>query len=179
MKQISVDPDHYHEDIRPLIQPIIKKHGMEEWKAGVLTNEIHGHVGIYALIGMKMGVLAKEYFSANGDDMHIRSFAGRTPPVSCMNDGLQVSTGSSLGHGLITVENSNEQKVAAIIDFNGNKQRFSLKDDIAEKISNDIRIGIMNYGLSSDMYWEHIRKLALQYWLDLDRHQLFTITKAD
>jgi pyrimidine-specific ribonucleoside hydrolase len=179
MIQISVDPDHYLDDIRSLIQPIINKHGMEEWRAGVLTNEIHGHVGIYALVGMKMGILAKEYFSAKGDDMHIRSFAGRTPPVSCMNDGLQVSTGSSLGHGLITVEDTNEQQVAAVFALNGDKQRFALNEDIAEKISKDIRFGVKTYGLSSNEYWEHVRKLALQYWLELDRHNIFTISKAD
>jgi pyrimidine-specific ribonucleoside hydrolase len=148
---------------------------MEEWRAGVLTNEIHGHVGIYALIGMKMGILAKEYFSANGDDMHIRSFAGHKPPISCMNDGLQVSTGSSLGHGLIVVENTNEQNVAAIIDFKGNKRRFSLKEDFDIQIRNEIRFGVENYGLSSDQYWEHIRKLALSCWIDLDRNNIFMI----
>lgn len=177
MKEISLDPGLYHEDIRPLIKPVIQKHGIEEWRAGVLTNEIHGHVGIYALIGMKMGILAKEYFNARGDDMHIRSEAGNKPPVSCLNDGLQVSTGSSLGHGLITLEETKEPEVSAIFELQGQIARFSLKKEIDDMIRNDIKYAVKTYGLTSDEYWTHIRKLALNYWLELDRHAIFTIDK--
>ena len=76
---------------------------MKEWKIVVLTNEFHEHMGIYSILGAKMGLRAREYFHLGIDELEILSFAGSTPPVSCLNDGLQVSTGATLGHGTITL----------------------------------------------------------------------------
>ena len=35
---------------------IIERYGLEEWKVGVLANELHGHLGIYATVGVKIFV---------------------------------------------------------------------------------------------------------------------------
>lgn len=86
-------------DVVPIIDSAISRHGPSEWRAGVLTNELHGHLGIYATIGVKMGIRAREYFNIGVDDIFVTTYAGHKPPISCMNDGLQVGTGASVGHG--------------------------------------------------------------------------------
>ncbi|MBR5403508.1 MAG: formylmethanofuran dehydrogenase subunit E family protein, partial [Bacteroidales bacterium] len=70
-----------------------------------LVNRFHGHIGIYSMLGVKMGLYVKDIFSADGLTGHIGivAYTGSVPPVSCLLDGLQASTGSTLGHGLIKV----------------------------------------------------------------------------
>ena len=53
------------------------------------------------------------------ENVKIISFAGNTPPISCMNDGLQVSTGATIGHGLITIEATAEAYPGAIFIAEG------------------------------------------------------------
>lgn len=64
--------------------------------------EFHGHLGPYVVIGYRMGLLALEQLSAKKYfGITVESFAGDTPPVACMNDGLQLSTGCTFGKGNI------------------------------------------------------------------------------
>jgi len=39
----------------------------------------------------------------------------------------------------------------------------------------DVQTGVQRHGLNSPEYWDYIRKLALQYWLELDRKEIFEI----
>lgn len=174
-RSMPVEEIYYTNDISDVIQSIIIKHGITEWRAGILTNELHGHLGIYSIIGMKMGIRAREYFNIGLDDLRIQSMAGQRPPVSCMNDGLQVSTGSTMGHGLIQSDESNNPLPKAIFIFKASKIQISLKLEYVEMIRSNVKEAVDEYGLGSDAYWARIRQLAIEYWLDLDRNQIFNI----
>jgi len=55
------------------------------------------------------------------------------------------------------------------------KIRLTLKPQIAEKISSDLKeINFVN-GLDGNIYWELVRKNSIKYWRDLDRHDIFMI----
>ena len=174
---IPEEDKYYAGDIAPVIQTIIEKHGLAEWRAGILTNELHGHIGIYAIIGMKMGLRAREYFNIGLDDLQIQSLAGQKPPVSCMNDGLQVSTGSSLGHGLIHAEESDKPYPGAIFIFKSQKIKINLKIEYTIMIRTEVQYAVENYSLGSENYWKYIRELAIKYWVELDRNKIFVINK--
>ncbi len=176
---IPEDSMYYAQDIAPAIQAVIENHGKVEWRAGVLTNELHGHLGIYAIIGMKMGIRAREYFNIGLDDLQIISLAGTEPPVSCMNDGLQVSTGSTLGHGLIYATHLERPLPAAEFSFKNAKIRITLKDEYIKMIRDEIHFAIEHYTLGSEDYWKYIRALAIQYWVKLDRNEIFKITQSE
>ena len=163
----------YAADVVPIIDPAIARHGPSEWRAGVLTNELHGHLGIYATIGVKMGIRAREYFNIGVDDILVTTYAGHNPPISCMNDGLQVGTGASVGHGLITVAESDPPRPEASFSFKGKTLRLALKPEYARRIRDDVRKGIELYGNLTEPYWLYVRGLALQYWRDFDRHEIF------
>lgn len=163
----------YAADVVPLIDSAIARHGESEWRAGVLTNELHGHLGIYATIGVKMGIRAREYFNIGVDDIRVTTYAGHNPPVSCMNDGLQVGTGASVGHGLITVAENDPPRPEARFTFKDKTIRLVLKPEYADRIRRDVKKGIELYGDLTEPYWLYIRELALQYWLDFDRHEIF------
>lgn len=169
------DESLYAQDVVPIIRQTVEKYGPSEWRAGVLTNELHGHLGIYATIGVKMGIRAREYFDIGVDDILVTSYAGKHPPVSCMNDGLQVSTGATVGHGLITVADVERPRPEAAFEFKDKTIRLSLKPQYEERIRKDVQKGVQKFGTDSEEYWQYIRDLALQYWSDFDRHEIFDI----
>ena len=175
IKEIPEDPSFYFDDLKPFVKEIIGKYGMDEWTSGVLANELHRHLGVFAIIGVKMGIRAREYFNTGVDEFRLTSFAGSEPPLSCMNDGLQVSTGATPGHGLLNVRNDTINAPMAEFTYMNNRLRISLKHDLAIKLSNELKEINFVYGLDSNIYWELVRKNSIKYWRDLDRHQIFDI----
>lgn len=169
-----IDPKLYSEDMRDMIRQTIERHGIEEWRAGVITNELHGHLGIYAIIGVKMGIFALEKLGAEAGDVNIVSYAGTEPPVSCMNDGLQVSTSATLGHGLIKSEPTDNPVAEAIFKAGDNHIAIRVNDKTSKMITDEITGAISRWGHSTE-YWEYVRKLAICYWYQLDRNNIFDI----
>lgn len=160
-----------------IINETIERFGLVEWKAICMTNEIHGHVGIYSIIGAKMGIRAMEFFNVGVNNLVVESFAGNNPPLSCLNDGIQISTGSTIGQGLITIADTVSSIPSATFEFNGQKIRISVNREIAEQLRKEIRFGVETYGLQSDPYWIYIEELAKKYWTDLNRQDIFTIKR--
>ncbi|MBS0012240.1 MAG: nucleoside hydrolase [Bacteroidales bacterium] len=173
-KDIPIDTSFYFPDLQEYIPEIILRHGKEEFDAGVLTNELHRHFGIYATIGVKMGIRAREYFHIGVDEMNVVSYAGSITPVSCMNDGLQVSTGATPGHGLLKVVDD-EGIPEASFTYMDQTIRLKLNDNIASEIRNELKEINFIYGLDSNIYWELVRQKAILYWKNLDRHEIFDI----
>ena len=60
LKEYPSDPSLFKEYVRPYVKKIIERHGLEEWKAVLLTNELHRHLGMWSIIGAKMGIRARE-----------------------------------------------------------------------------------------------------------------------
>ncbi|MDR1171551.1 MAG: FmdE family protein, partial [Bacteroidales bacterium] len=167
------DTSLYAADVAAVMKDLIPRHGRSEWRAGVLTNELHGHLGIYAIIGVKMGIRAREFFNIGVDDIVVVSYAGSQQPVSCMNDGLQVSTGGTLGHGLISVAAGEAVRPEASFTFKDKTLRLKLKTVYAQQIRKDVEDAIRRYGSLTEPYWQQIRTLALKYWGEFDRHEIF------
>ena len=175
IKNLPVDPAFYFDDINPAVNEIISSYGIDEWTSGVFANELHRHLGVFAIIGVKMGIRAREYFNTGVDEFKAVSYAGSTPPLSCMNDGIQVSTGATPGHGLLSVRNDTVTRPAVDFTYQNHTIRLTLKPEIAEKISSELKEINFIYGLDSNIYWELVRKNSIKYWKDLDRHEIFTI----
>jgi len=165
------DPSLFKEDVKDYVEKIIQKHGLEEWKACILTNEFHRHLGIYSIIGAKMGIRAREILNAPFDTLDVVSLAGNKPPLSCMNDGLQVSTGASLGRGAIKV--SEESQPSAIFIYKDQKLTLKIKKELLDKVKSDIDSAVTRYGGMNEEYFEHIRKLSVTYWYESDRKEIF------
>jgi inosine-uridine nucleoside N-ribohydrolase/formylmethanofuran dehydrogenase subunit E len=175
IRSFPTDPSFYFDDINPTVNEIISRYGIDEWTSGVLANELHRHLGVFAIIGVKMGIRAREYFNTGVDEFSVISHAGSVPPLSCMNDGLQVSTGATPGHGLLSVLNDGNLSPSAEFTYLNKRIRVTLKPDLAEKISGELKEINYVYGLDSNIYWELVRKNTIKYWLSLDRHQIFII----
>jgi pyrimidine-specific ribonucleoside hydrolase len=175
LKSFPIDSSSYFTDVQKIMAQTIDKYGKDEWVSSVLANELHRHLGVYAIIGTKMGIRAKEYFGAGVDEMKIVSYAGTIPPYSCMNDGLQVSTGGTLGHGLIRVATDSLKLPKADFFYMGRKITLTLREAYQNKIVADIKEISSIFGLDSNIYWELIRMDAINYWSNWDRHELFDV----
>ena len=183
--KIAADPA-----IEAMAERTIARWGKEEWRAVILTNEIHGHIGIYSTIGAKMGIYALELLSRlcnKAEELKVLSFAGSRPPISCFNDGLQISTGATLGHGSIKIakscslsKESADARVEAIFRFKAicgteakeMQLRVWLKEELRQQIAGDIANAVKQYGHTPD-YWLQVRRLALDYWQQWNRAEIF------
>ena len=183
--KIAADPA-----IEAMAERTIARWGKEEWRAVILTNEIHGHIGIYSTIGAKMGIYALELLSRlcnKAEELKVLSFAGSRPPISCFNDGLQISTGATLGHGAIEIAKScaeskehADARVEAIFRFRAicgteakeMQLRVWLKEELRQQIAGDIANAVKQYGHTPD-YWLQVRRLALDYWQQWNRAEIF------
>lgn len=93
----------------------------------------HGHLGPFLVVGIKMGIIAlKELNSSGYSDMSVLVETGTTPPISCLTDGIQVSTGCTLGKGNIKVIANKKPK--AVFTREGKSLAIELKSEILKKI---------------------------------------------
>ncbi|MBN2481630.1 MAG: nucleoside hydrolase [Bacteroidales bacterium] len=170
-----MDTVAYFGDVQKHMTETIEMYGWEEWMAETITAELHRHLGMYAVIGVKMGIRAKEYFNAGIDEMSVVTYAGDNPPYSCLNDGIQVSTGATLGHGLIQVATSHINTPAADFTYMNRKITISLKEEYREQVEQEINEYNRIYGLNNDIYWELVRNAAIRCWMNWDRNEIFNI----
>jgi len=177
--RFPIQRELFNYDVRPIIDSAIARYGYEEWKANVMTDEFHGHLGVFSIVGAKMGIKAREIFGVGADMLEVVTYAGTKPPYSCLTDGIQVSTGATLGMGTIQLAPDKVAKPSAIFTYNKRSIRITLKKEYLEKVDVDINEGILKFGLMDDGYWKLIRHNALKYWLEWDRNKIFDISEIN
>jgi inosine-uridine nucleoside N-ribohydrolase/formylmethanofuran dehydrogenase subunit E len=177
--RFPVNREMFNYDVRSIIDTAIVRYGLDEWKANVMTDEFHGHLGVYSIVGAKMGIKARELFGVGPDMLEVTTYAGTKPPYSCLNDGIQVSTGATLGMGTIHLAADSITRPCAVFSYKNRSVRISLKTEYSEKVDADINEGILKFGLMDDGYWKLIRHNALKYWVEWDRNKIFDIAEVD
>lgn len=96
--------------------------------------EFHGHLGPFLIVGIKMGLLALDKLQSTGFfDLKAEVATGRTPPISCMVDGIQLATGCTLGKGNISI--TEQGKPRAQFSKDGKLLTIELEPEIFESIS--------------------------------------------
>ena len=173
LQSFPEDPRLFTIDLRDHVTEILRRHGHGEWRATVLTNEIHQHLGIYSILGAKMGLRARELLQAGMDDIRVVSRAGSQPPLSCLNDGLQISTGATLGQGTISLSPDSGKRAEAEFSAGGRTVGLRLKGHVRKQIDSDIAEGIRRHGNLTPAYFDYVRHLAIRYWLEMDRREVF------
>jgi formylmethanofuran dehydrogenase subunit E len=99
--------------------------------------KFHGHLGPFLILGLKAGlyankVLGKDYFKTR-----VIVETEPKPPYSCLIDGLQITTGCTMGKGNIIIKNGDP----ALIRFiKGDKViEMKLKKEIIRDLE-DMRV---------------------------------------
>ena len=162
-------------DVQARRDTILANNGPDEWFAQLLLNELHEHLGAYSIIGVKMGLRASELLNAPQHTMTVVSAAPPTQPVSCLNDGLLVSTGSTPGRGLFSHIPGPPDTVEATFEYNGRAITLRLKDEYRARIRATIQDLLAHYTLEDDAYWDGVREFGLDIWEDWHRRDLFDV----
>ncbi|MCD6491014.1 MAG: formylmethanofuran dehydrogenase subunit E family protein [Candidatus Njordarchaeia archaeon] len=98
------------------------------------TKKFHGHLGPFAALGLRMGLLALRKLNSPGYfDLNVIVKTGLKTPLSCIVDGIQVSTGCTLGKGNITVIDESTPE-AIFTTKSGKKITIRVKEGIIKKI---------------------------------------------
>lgn len=96
--------------------------------------KLHGHFGPYLNLGIKMGLLALELLEVKGYfDLSTEVELEYRTPMSCLIDGLQISTGCTMGKGNIKVKN-NPGIIKALFKSNYKALLITLKPEIIKLI---------------------------------------------
>jgi formylmethanofuran dehydrogenase subunit E len=91
---------------------------------------LHGHLGPYLIAGIRMGLLALRQLESPGYfGLRAESEAGRTTPLSCLNDGVQIGSGCTAGKGNLRVVGEERPRVRFIAD-DGRAVTIELRPEI-------------------------------------------------
>ena len=106
-----------------------------DWSDDLLDRsiEIHGHGGPFMVVGLRMGLVALERLDAHGwFDLKCVVRLRWAPPDSCVIDGIQTSSGCTMGKHNITVEE--QDGIAA--EFTKGKERLEvhLRPEVLDRI---------------------------------------------
>jgi len=91
---------------------------------------LHGHLGPYLVAGIRIGLLALRLLDSSGYfGLRAESEAGRTTPLSCLNDGVQIGSGCTIGKGNLRVVGEEKPRVRFIAD-DGHAVTIELRPEI-------------------------------------------------
>lgn len=95
--------------------------------------EFHGHLGPFLVLGIRMGLLAlKDLGSSGHKEIGATVRTGTTPPISCLVDGIQISTGCTMGKG--NIETVALGRAEATFSAGGERVTLKVKDGVMAEI---------------------------------------------
>jgi formylmethanofuran dehydrogenase subunit E len=95
----------------------------------------HGHLGVYVTLGLRMGDIGKRRFGHyKGLSASVRSQPD--PPMRCVLDGVQFSSGCTMGKGNIALETGSEPEVT--FEKDGRRLRIALRPGWRERIDREM-----------------------------------------
>jgi len=93
----------------------------------------HGHLGPYLALGLKMGLLAKELLQGDPFSLSAEIHTSTSPPRSCMVDGIQFSSGCTLGKGNIIIKE--DSNLFGIFTRDSRSITIKVRPDIADSLT--------------------------------------------
>ncbi|MCI4371289.1 MAG: formylmethanofuran dehydrogenase subunit E family protein [Thermoplasmata archaeon] len=121
----------------------------------------HGHLGVYVTLGLRMGAIGRRRFGHyKGLNAVVRARA--EPPMRCVLDGVQFSSGCTMGKGNISLEASPEPEVSFVKD--GRTLRIALKAGWRERVDRE---------MSKDKEMEQSL-----YYYELPEHEIFDVRES-
>lgn len=93
------------------------------------ARQLHGHVGPYLVIGLKMGAAAKKALNISDTEaanLRTEVSVPLYPPFSCLLDGIQVSTTCTIGNQRLQFKDSKTIQATFFIEENGKTVKVTL-----------------------------------------------------
>jgi formylmethanofuran dehydrogenase subunit E len=118
---------------------------------------LHGHLGPFLIIGVRMGLVARRRFGPLTNAGCSLRVAVRVPaftPFSCVIDGIQSSTGCMVGNQKLKVQGSRRRIVATFEVFHvDSRKTFEVQVDerLVERLIRKLSEGVANEELAAQV----------------------------
>ena len=122
----------------------------------------HTHIGPYLVIGLRMGRAVTDRLGSVPFSYRITARTGRTPPYSCLVDGLQLATPCTTGNGCLDVARERTMSIEAVAK-DGRSLSVALNPAIYEKIE-------------TECTEENQESFALEIW-EMSESDLLTVSE--
>jgi len=101
------------------------------------ARKLHGHVGPYVVIGLRMGYAAKKALNVSDDAARLTTEISVPlhPPFSCLLDGIQVATTCTVGNRRLHFKNG--KTVKAI--FSDQKDAKTVKITLTRQFTDQLK----------------------------------------
>jgi formylmethanofuran dehydrogenase subunit E len=117
--------------------------------------KLHGHLGPFLVVGVRMGGVAKRVFSQDAETSVRFQVTAKVPlvvPFSCTIDGIQAATHCTLGNQRLRMENTQKQIVASFRAENSDHQvRISVIPSVIRELMRKMSAGIDNDELAREI----------------------------
>lgn len=118
------------------------------------AEKLHGHLGPFLVIGVRIGSIAKRILNPNIRENNKLRVTAKIPlvtPFSCILDGIQATTQCTIGNQKLRIENSQKQIVASFELQNSCRAlRISVNLKIIDELLNRISEGASD----EELAWE-------------------------
>ena len=131
MAESAIDP----ESARRFLRVRSLRRAMELPEELADLQRFHGHLGVYVTLGLRMGEIGKRRF---GHYKGLRALVESRlePPMRCVLDGIQFSSGCTMGKGNIGLESATDPAVT--FEKEGRRLRVALKPGWRERIDREM-----------------------------------------
>lgn len=114
--------------------------------------ELHGHLGPFLVIGVRMGRAAKQLLNpGNQPDMELLAYVQvhlRTP-FSCTLDGIQLTTQCTIGNQRLKVKESRRRIAARFVTASSeNAVTITVNPEVVKEVTEGISKGTRNEALA-------------------------------
>jgi len=117
--------------------------------------KLHGHLGPFLVVGVRMGGAAKRVFNQDARDSFRFRITAKIPlviPFSCAIDGIQATTHCTLGNQRLRIENAQEQIFASFRSEDSDRAvRISVNERVVRELMRKMSAGVGNDELAGEV----------------------------
>jgi len=103
----------------------------------VAAGRFHGHIGPFLALGLRLGGIANEALGRDPMEMRASVAVLPRPPRSCVVDGIQYSTGCTMGKGNIVIKPS-PAEVAVTFHMGQKSVEIKVKQAFLDQMEHDL-----------------------------------------
>lgn len=110
------------------------------------ARELHGHLGPFLVVGVRIGEYAKKTLKG---EMKVSVKVPMITPLSCIIDGIQASTQCTVGNGKLSIEESEKEIVAHFkLQKTQKSIKVCVKPQLIEELKQKLSQGMSNEELA-------------------------------
>ena len=94
----------------------------------------HGHLGPWLVLGLQAGAHARRKLAASPFDLNARVFCPAGTPYTCFVDGIQFSSGCTMGKGNISHCRANECRVEFTRKGSRSRVRLAVRPEVWDEL---------------------------------------------